>query len=367
LILPSTTSKIFETFICIDVDSEKYLLADLSIKCYTQFWYNGVIYASFMILVYPIGIPIMYLLMLYRVKDEIQHAIHDIEDSELQSVNNDTTSQIVSNINNDNNDHESIQLVGKRNNSIHKSSFDIPVTTYDSDNNNDNNNKKQGSENDECNETLDNNIEHIMINRKSTNKSINTNNDEHDDDKTKSNVAHMMMIMKSTKPKKSSHKKNQLVKNQKQTSLGDIDLADISSTLKLQHNLADDNDKDNSHIVDQKSINSTRAKSILFSDELLEEGEEVEGNKESDKNSKYIHHDDNSDYQQHLHHHHHHHHRKNTFDDENNNNSNINVSRDNSQSIISELTLGVHQRIVFASYEVKILRFLWEPYQEQYW
>lgn len=331
-------------------------MADLSIKCYTQFWYNGVIYASFMILVYPIGIPIMYLFMLYRVKDEIQHAIHDIENSELQSINNDT-SLIVGNINNDNNDNESIQLVGKRNNSIHRSSFDIPVITYDSDNNN----KKQGSENDEFNETLDNNIERIMITRKNTNKSVSTKNDEHDEsaynltvDKTKSNDAHMMMIMKSRKPKKSSHKKNQFVNNQKQTSLGD---------LNLQHNLADDNDKDkdNNHIVDQKTINNTRAKSILSSDEFLEEGEEEQENNESDKNSKYIHHDDDSDYQQHLHHH-----RKNTFDDENINNIR-NFSRDNSQSIISELTLGVHQRIVFASYEVKILRFLWEPYQEHYW
>jgi hypothetical protein len=207
LILPSTTSKIFETFVCIDVDSEKYLLADLSIKCYTQFWYNGVIYASFMILVYPIGIPIMYLLMLYRVKDEIQHAIHDIENSELQSVNKDT-SQIVGNINNDDNDNKSIQLVGKRNNSIHKSSSDIPVIANDSDNNN----NKQGSEKDEFNETLDNKIERIMITRKNTNKSVSTNNDEHDEsaynltvDKTKSNDTHMMMIMTSRKSKKSSH------------------------------------------------------------------------------------------------------------------------------------------------------------------
>ncbi len=366
MILPSTTSKIFETFVCIDVDSEKYLLADLSIKCYTQFWYNGVIYASFMILVYPIGIPIMYLLMLYRVKDEIQHAIHDIENSELQSVNKDT-SQIVGNINNDNNDNESVQLVGKRNNSIHKSSFDIPVITNDSDYNN----KKQGSEKDEFNETLDNKIERIMITRKNTNKSVSTNNDEHDEsaynltvDKTKSNDTHMMMIMTSRKSKKSSHNKNQLVKNQKQTSLGDIGIANISSTINLQHYVADDNDKDNNLIVDQKTINNTRAKSILFSDELLEDGEveEEAENNESDKNSKYvIHHDDDSDYQQHLHHHH----RKNTLDDENNNMRNF--SRDNSQSIISEFTLGVRQRIVFASYDVKILRFLWEPYQEHYW
>ena len=367
MILPSTTSKIFETFICIDVDSEKYLLADLSIKCYTPFWYKGVIYASFMILLYPIGIPIMYLFMLYRVKDEIQHAIHDIE----KSINNDTVSQIVGNINNnETNDNESIKLIGKRNNSIHKSSLDIPVITHDSDNSN----KKQGSENDEFNETLDNKIERFKIIRKNTNKSVSTNNDEHDEraynltvDKTKSNDAHMMMIMKSRKRKKSSHNKNQLVKNQKQTSLGDIDLADISSKINLQHYLADDNDKGSNQIVDQKTINNARAKSILFSDEFLEEGEEEEAeNNESDKNSKYFHHDDDSDYQQHLHHHHHHHHRKNTLDDENNNNIR-NFSRDNSQSIISELTLGVHQRIVFASYDVKILRFLWEPYQEHYW
>jgi hypothetical protein len=79
LILPSVTTTIFQMYVCINIDPSHednadydwYLSADTNIECYSPYWYKGVLYASFMIIVYPIGIPLMYLLILYGCKDEL--------------------------------------------------------------------------------------------------------------------------------------------------------------------------------------------------------------------------------------------------------------------------------------------------------
>lgn len=71
LILPSVASTIFNMFVCIKVESESYLLADINIICYSSYWYKGVLYASLMIFIYPVGIPMSYLWLLYQVKHDI--------------------------------------------------------------------------------------------------------------------------------------------------------------------------------------------------------------------------------------------------------------------------------------------------------
>jgi hypothetical protein len=71
LILPSITSAIFPFFVCTGVEHERYLVADMSLNCGSDEWRDGAIYAAFMILVYPVGIPMMYLWMLYQVKNDI--------------------------------------------------------------------------------------------------------------------------------------------------------------------------------------------------------------------------------------------------------------------------------------------------------
>jgi hypothetical protein len=53
------------------VEKERYLVADMSLNCGSDEWRDGAIYAAFMVLVYPVGIPMMYLWMLYQVKNDI--------------------------------------------------------------------------------------------------------------------------------------------------------------------------------------------------------------------------------------------------------------------------------------------------------
>ena len=71
LILPSITSAIFPFFVCTKVENESYLVADMSLNCGSDEYRDGAIYAAFMVLVYPVGIPMMYLWMLYQVKNDI--------------------------------------------------------------------------------------------------------------------------------------------------------------------------------------------------------------------------------------------------------------------------------------------------------
>jgi hypothetical protein len=53
------------------VEKERYLVADMSLNCGSNEYRDGAIYAAFMVLVYPVGIPMMYLWMLYQVKNDI--------------------------------------------------------------------------------------------------------------------------------------------------------------------------------------------------------------------------------------------------------------------------------------------------------
>ena len=55
-----------------DDNSDSYLTADMNISCNSSYYSNGVLYAAMMIVVYPIGIPLMYLYLLYSVKTEIK-------------------------------------------------------------------------------------------------------------------------------------------------------------------------------------------------------------------------------------------------------------------------------------------------------
>jgi hypothetical protein len=71
LILPSITSAIFPFFVCTEVEKERYLVADMNLNCGSEEWRDGAIYAAFMVLVYPVGLPMMYLWMLYQVKNDI--------------------------------------------------------------------------------------------------------------------------------------------------------------------------------------------------------------------------------------------------------------------------------------------------------
>jgi len=79
-ILPIEASKIFKTFLCVDMDPngdtgriQKFLSVDLSVRCDSKSYKFGYAWAIFMTIVYPFGIPVMflYILVYYRVhRDE---------------------------------------------------------------------------------------------------------------------------------------------------------------------------------------------------------------------------------------------------------------------------------------------------------
>ncbi|CAM9190562.1 unnamed protein product, partial [Ectocarpus sp. 8 AP-2014] len=63
----------FKTFACDDeaVEGESYLGADYGIQCHTDkhTWYK--VYAGIMIMVYPIGIPLLYSVILWRNRESL--------------------------------------------------------------------------------------------------------------------------------------------------------------------------------------------------------------------------------------------------------------------------------------------------------
>ena len=81
LILPSVTTTIFQIFICTNLDphnednnpDDYFLTADMSISCTSDYYYQWVVYAIFMIILYPVGIPSLYLYVLYINREEIKH------------------------------------------------------------------------------------------------------------------------------------------------------------------------------------------------------------------------------------------------------------------------------------------------------
>ncbi|CAN0047697.1 unnamed protein product, partial [Ectocarpus fasciculatus] len=73
LVFTSTSTVVFKTFACDDqaVEGESYLRADYSLSCNTttHTWYK--VYAGIMIVVYPIGIPLLYAFILWINRDAL--------------------------------------------------------------------------------------------------------------------------------------------------------------------------------------------------------------------------------------------------------------------------------------------------------
>jgi len=66
------STKVFQTFLCEDFDDgSSYLKADYSVSCNTSTYKIYRAYACCMLLVYPIGIPILYAVELYRQREDI--------------------------------------------------------------------------------------------------------------------------------------------------------------------------------------------------------------------------------------------------------------------------------------------------------
>ena len=166
-------------FACTEVESEYYLLADVNIKCDSPHWYKGVIYASLMILIYPVGIPMSYLWLLYQVKHDI--ALKNNHPSFRQG-----SLKINNNKNNiDNNDNDF-------NDDDDKTKKTISIKQFQSDSIDYNNN------NDDYDDDDDDDDDNNNVNYE--------NNDYHNDNAA--NVCDQIMISNSPITSSKHHKKN---------------------------------------------------------------------------------------------------------------------------------------------------------------
>ncbi|CAM9358530.1 unnamed protein product [Ectocarpus sp. 13 AM-2016] len=78
LIYSSVSSTVFRTFACETLDDgEEYLRADYSIQCTEAKHKNFEIYAGIMVAVYPIGIPLLYGILLFQRRDVLASASAD--------------------------------------------------------------------------------------------------------------------------------------------------------------------------------------------------------------------------------------------------------------------------------------------------
>ncbi|GMH92878.1 hypothetical protein TL16_g12477 [Triparma laevis f. inornata] len=73
IVLPSVSIKIFSTFACqrFDGDYGSYLKADFSINCNSDEHKAYQTYAALMILLFPIGVPVMYFVLLYKKREKL--------------------------------------------------------------------------------------------------------------------------------------------------------------------------------------------------------------------------------------------------------------------------------------------------------
>jgi hypothetical protein len=103
LYLPGLTVAIFQTFICQNIDpgnvtssnGDYYLTADYSLNCNSPTVKFARVWAGFMIVIYPIGITLLYFWLLFKKRFEIMHR-HDIESrNSIISASSDKQSSIM--------------------------------------------------------------------------------------------------------------------------------------------------------------------------------------------------------------------------------------------------------------------------------
>jgi len=68
IIFPTCSTVVFQTFKCTDVDGTWFLDADLRQECYTGAWVDQALFATLGVLMYPIGIPVLFAVNLFANK-----------------------------------------------------------------------------------------------------------------------------------------------------------------------------------------------------------------------------------------------------------------------------------------------------------
>jgi len=81
-VLPSVSTTIFEAFPCDETDVGRYMIADYSIDCDESAYSSFAIYSGIFIMLYPVGIPLFYTVLLWRRKALIMEDVKEREGSE---------------------------------------------------------------------------------------------------------------------------------------------------------------------------------------------------------------------------------------------------------------------------------------------
>merc|ERR1740117_2020787 len=71
LMYPTVSSSIFAVFECKEVNGSHYLISDFTIYCYDDPWTTHVGYAVGMMLLYPIGVPVVLFCILYKNRNRL--------------------------------------------------------------------------------------------------------------------------------------------------------------------------------------------------------------------------------------------------------------------------------------------------------
>mmetsp|Transcript_103196 Transcript_103196/g.296142 ORF Transcript_103196/g.296142 Transcript_103196/m.296142 type:complete len:975 (+) Transcript_103196:1698-4622(+) len=80
VLLPSTSRTLFKFLICQRFeDGSSWLMADYQIQCGTDSYNTQAVFVWFMIIIFPIGIPLIFLTLLYEVKEELKALDPDIK------------------------------------------------------------------------------------------------------------------------------------------------------------------------------------------------------------------------------------------------------------------------------------------------
>jgi len=83
-VLPSVSTAIFGAFPCDEMDTmESYLIADCSIDCGTAAYTEYAVYSGLFIVIYPVGIPLMYAALLFAKRERIKQPVEEKEKDEM--------------------------------------------------------------------------------------------------------------------------------------------------------------------------------------------------------------------------------------------------------------------------------------------
>jgi len=74
LVYPTVSATVLRLYVCIDVQGTSYLRADLTTQCYTEKWDRAALGNLILVFLYPIMIPVFFMLMLFRYRKRLDQS-----------------------------------------------------------------------------------------------------------------------------------------------------------------------------------------------------------------------------------------------------------------------------------------------------